>query len=186
MTTQELEEILEGQRENPSVEFKTACNWDVSLFAKDMLAIANVRDGGHIIVGVEDGTFTRHGVTDAQLATYSEETIMDQVANYADPFITFSISFPEDRDGKKYVVIRIHQFDELPVICRKDGRDVKRGTIYYRTRNGRPQSSPITNSYDLRDILLLATSRTMQKLHDVGFDVSPSNRQQLESELEGL
>lgn len=186
MTTQELEEILEGQRENPSIEFKAACDWSIDVFVKDILAIANTRDGGYIIIGVEDGTFTRQGATETQIATYSEETIMDQVAEYADPFVTFSISFPQDLDSRKYVVMKIYQFDELPVICKKDGRGATRGTIYYRTRNGRPQSSPVKNSYDLREIILLSVARTMQKLRDVGFEISSSSTQQLESELEGL
>lgn len=186
MTTEELEEILEGQRENPSVEFKTACDWNIDLFVKDILAITNTRDGGYIIVGVEDGTFTREGVTELQIGTFIEEIIMDQVAEYADPFVTLNISFPQDFDGKKYVVIRVVQFDELPVICRKDGRGAVRGTIYYRTKNGRPQSSPVKNSYDMRDIILLSVSRTMRKLRDVGFEVPSESHQQLESELEGL
>ncbi len=186
MTTQELEEKLEGQAETPNTEFKQAVEWNVDLFVKDILAITNVRDGGVIIIGVEDGTFVRQGLTDAQIATFSEEKIRDQLAEYADPYVSLRVSFPKDVDGKQYVVIEISQFEELPVICKKDGRDVNRGVIYYRTKSGRPQSAPIRNSFDMRDLVLLATVRNLQKMREVGFTVESPDQQQFTSELEGL
>jgi predicted HTH transcriptional regulator len=61
MNTQELEQILEGGTETQRIEFKGACDWSVRLLAKDILALSNVRDGGYIVVGVEDETFNRQG-----------------------------------------------------------------------------------------------------------------------------
>ncbi len=58
MTTEELEELLEGAEETDALEFKQAMNWDDGL-VKDILAMANIEDGGRIVVGIDDGTFAR-------------------------------------------------------------------------------------------------------------------------------
>jgi hypothetical protein len=43
--------LLEAQAESQTLEFKAACNWDISRMAKDILALSNVQDGGVIIIG---------------------------------------------------------------------------------------------------------------------------------------
>lgn len=188
MTTEELEEILDGGSETPRIEFKAQYNWEVTLFAKDILALSNTQDGGFIIVGVEDGTFTRQGVTSSQRSTYVIDTMRDQMTVYADPHVNFTVEFPQDRNGLDFVVIRVHQFEEIPVICRKP--DQKAGTtaptIYTRNSNRRVESGPVSNVYDLRNILEIATVKMMQLKTKLGYTVKESTKQQLEEELEGL
>lgn len=59
--------------------------WDVKALVKHILAMANVRDGGVILIGVGDKTSERQGVTDKQRSTYDLDTMRDQLAKYADP-----------------------------------------------------------------------------------------------------
>ncbi len=186
MTTQELEEKLEGATETQTVEFKNSCDWDVKTFAKDILALSNVQDGGHIIIGVEDGSFNRKGITATQKETYKIDVMKDQMTAFADPHVNFTIDFPKDRDEKEYAVIRVFQFEEVPVICRKDSNDTKAGTLYYRNKNRRAESAPVSNSYDMRDIIQLATIRMMQRKVELGFTVSSSVKKKLDDELNGL
>ena len=186
MNTEELESLLQAQTETPSVEFKGACHWDVTRLAKDILAISNVQDGGHIIIGVEDKTFARQGVTAAQKATFALETMCDQMTAYADPHVNFAVEFPIDANGKEYVVIKVYQFEEIPVICRRDGADVRAGVIYYRNKNRRIESAAVSNSYDMRDIIELATVRMMQRKQRFGYTVTADDKQKFDEELKGL
>jgi predicted HTH transcriptional regulator len=185
MDTDELESILEGQAETPSVEFKGACSWDVGRLAKDILALSNVQDGGVIIIGVEDDTFKRQGVDAAQMQSFKIEVMRDQMAAFADPHVNFTVEF-SDIGGKAYVLIRVRTFEEIPVICRKDSKDTQAGRIYYRNKNRRVESAPVSNSYDMRDIVEVATVRMMQRKQRFGYIVTPASKQQFDEELGGL
>jgi len=67
--TDELEQRLEGGEETQTFDIKAAMVWDVKVLVKHILAMANVRDGGVILIGVGDKTFERQGVTDKQRST---------------------------------------------------------------------------------------------------------------------
>lgn len=185
MNTEEFELYLQGQAESPTLDFKAAMLWNASSLAKDILAFSNVQDGGRIIIGIEDGTFVRQGITEAQRHSYNIDLMRDQMASFADPHVDFSVEFPVDKDGKQYACIRVEPFDEIPVICRKDSADTRAGTIYYRNRNRRVESASVSNSYDMREIVEVATVRMMQKKLRAGFSVG-SNTVQQRSESEAL
>jgi len=162
MTTDEFEGLIEGASESASLDLKAAMTWSVGSLIKDILAMTNIQDGGRIVVGVNDD-LTRVGLTDDQLASFDEEVMKDQVAEYADPYVLFNVRQAMDRDGLKYIVINISEFDETPVICRKGGADVKRGEVYYRSRSGRPASAHITREHDMRNVLDRAVIKLMTK-----------------------
>ena len=189
MTDKELEELLSGGRETQSLEVKGRMNWSCSSLAKDILALANWRDGGKIVIGIEDQTFARQGVDPATRDTYQVETMRDQLARYADPHVDIKLSFPFDASGEQYVVIEVASFKEIPVICCKDGPDTRAGTIYYRNSNRRVESAAVSNSYDMRDIITVAVSRMRERLRSAG--LGPISRgasvtEKLDQELDGL
>jgi len=64
----------------------------------------------------------------------------------------------------EYAVIRVYEFEELPVICKKDSNDTKTQIIYYRNKNRRIESAAISNSNDLRDLILLATRKMLMMI----------------------
>jgi predicted HTH transcriptional regulator len=160
ITTEELEGIL-SKGETSIVEFKQQHAWDALLFAKDILAFSNTRNGGYIIVGVEDKSHARQGVTPEQQASYNIDIMKDQISKYADPFVNFSVEFPKDNHGLIYVAISIFQFEQIPVICKiSDQRaGVFAGVIYHRNSNRRPESAAVSNSYDMRTIIQMSTFR---------------------------
>ncbi|MFA5087094.1 MAG: ATP-binding protein [Candidatus Paceibacterota bacterium] len=186
MTTEELEAKLEGQTESQNLEFKGDVAWDVKSIIKDVLAMSNLQDGGYIILGINDKSLERIGISSANMETYNYDIMKDQIAPYADPFVDFRLYFPKDKDGKDYVVIRIFPFRQIPTICRKDGADVRAGVIYYRNNNGRPQSAAVSNSNDMRDIIEVATLKMMQKKKEIGFTAEVDDKSKLDKELMGL
>jgi predicted HTH transcriptional regulator len=189
MNSAELEQRLEAAAETQSFEVKASMVWDEKSLARDIMALSNVRDGGVLLIGVEDGTFARQGVDATTRATYDVDVMRDQMTKYADPHVDFTVSFPKDGDGKTYVAIEVSPFREVPVICRKDSADTKAGAIYYRNTNRRVESAPVSNSYDMRDIITVAATRTRQRLHDLGVSVTSASdvfRAQLDQELGGL
>jgi len=191
MNTKELEEKLEGQAESQNIEFKCAIPWHVKSFARALLALANVRDGGFIIVGIKDGTLERQGVANAIKATYKIDEMKDQMNSFADPHVDFSVYFPKDKSGLDFVIMRVFQFEEIPVICIKSHEEAgtQAGRLYYRNKNKRVESAPVSNSYDMRSIVDMATVKMMQRKGEIGYTVKTlgkSVQKQLDEELEGL
>ena len=185
ITTDELEAKLTGGVETPTLEVKAACLWSAPLLAKDILAMSNVRDGGYIIIGVEDATFRRQGITPEQKASYHLDTMRDQMAKYADPRVVFTVEFPRDKNDFEFSVIRVLPFDEVPVICAVENDELRRGIVYYRNTNAKVESAPVSNANDMRDIMMTAAQRMMRRLQEAGFTVQEQANAE-ESTLQAL
>lgn len=186
MDTQALESLLDGAEETDTLEFKGAMAWDRNTLVKDILAMANTLDGGRIVIGVEDGTYRRQGLSDDQIATYDFEQMRDQIAPFADPLVVFRSEIVSDRDGLRYAVIEVSSFEVIPVICKRDGADVQEGTIYFRSRTRRPQSARVQNSSDMREIVESSVARSMRRLTRMGFVAEQQDRYDYDAELGGL
>ena len=174
MTEDELRELLEAGEETPRREYKQSHPFTHQAFQatliRTILAMSNVRDGGRIIIGVEEegNSYAPTGMRPEHVDTYDRDTIKDKVGEYADPYVDFSIDTGVYQ-GKTFLVITVREFDEIPVICKKDGRDLIRGTIYTRTRTRRPESARVSTHADMRDIIELAVDKGMRKLQQRGY-----------------
>ncbi len=174
MTEDELRELLEAGEETPRREYKQSHPFTDPAFQasliRTILAMSNVRDGGHIIVGVEErgNSYALTGMRPEHVLTYDRDTMKDRVGEYADPYVDFSVD-TGPYEGKTFLVITVREFDEVPVICKKDGRDLTRGTVYTRTRTRRPESARVSNHADMREIIQLAVDKGVQKLQERGY-----------------
>lgn len=185
MTTEEFESLLESGIETQGFDFKSACDWDVNTFAKDILAMSNVRDGGYIIIGVNEvnNGYERAGTTEDQRRAYNIDIMKDQMGGFADPYVDFEVDFPSDNSNLNYVLISIKEFRDIPVICKRNSRETNAGVIYYRNRNRRSESAPVSNSYDMREIIELATAKLMRRLREFGFSAENIDERQFNDEL---
>jgi predicted HTH transcriptional regulator len=141
--------------------------------------MANRRDGGLVIIGVEDngGVLNPVGLSEVDLATWEYDLIADQIARYADPSVSFEREIKE-YNSARYVLLTIEEFADIPVLCKRPYPDVLReGACYVRSRR-KPETSEIPTFADMRDLLELATEKRLQEylaqLQRLGLIVLPT------------
>ena len=148
MTDEEFAQLLALSREISGVEFKgPGSRADRQLFARvvrAVLGMANRRDGGIVVIGVEDtgASLNPVGLIDNDLDNWRYDDVADGIASYADPSVSFELEVKE-HDSKKYVVLIVAEFEDIPVLCKRDYPNVLRdGACYVRTRR-KPETSEI-------------------------------------------
>lgn len=169
MTKDRFIELTQVAREGRNLEFKRSAPWHTSDFkakiVKSILAFSNVRDGGIIVIGVErqpDQSYRFTGVTPEHLATYSDDHMASVVAEYADPYARFVLDKAEV-DGNTFLVILVDEFDEIPVVCKRDGAsNLRKGAIYTRTYRI-SESAEVPSQTELREILEMAIDKGIRK-----------------------
>lgn len=198
-----LKERVQGAldllQEGRSVDFKRAAMWDELKqgIPKDILAMSNLRDGGIIIIGVEesDNKWTRTGMTDEQLNTYNPDDMIDHVNKYASPSMTFNVVKHTDDEGLKYLVIRAHEFEEKPFVCKRNCADELRQGAFYVRPLGKAESRKVQTADEMHDLLELSvekrTRNFMRQIQRVGFDLKTmrlekTDEDKFDDELEGL
>lgn len=155
VTEREFAEILQQGHETPGVEFKgPGLRSDKQLFAKVVraaLAMANRRGGGQIIVGVREdaGQLVADGITAADLSTWNHDDVTGALSAYADPYVSASVQ-PLPYQGKSFVIITVDEFEEVPVLCKKEYQAVLRDGACYVRRKGRIESSEVPNHAEMR------------------------------------
>jgi predicted HTH transcriptional regulator len=162
-------ELTQLAKEGRNLEFKRSTPWELSEFkakiVKSILAFSNVRDGGAIVIGVEcqpDQSYRFTGITAEHLATYTEDHLASVVAEYADPYAKFAVD-KADVDGNTYLIILVSEFDEIPVICKRDGAcNLRKGAFYTRTYRI-PESAEVPSQTELREILEMAIDKGLRK-----------------------
>lgn len=188
---------LDRCQEQQWLDFKESQPWDELKWwlIKTIMAMANLRDGGLIVVGVSErgDTWNLQGVSSSDLSSYDYDDIIDQVTKYASPHIRVDIVLHRHDDGNEYLVFLIHQFTETPVVCKKNSPDGLRerdrfsaGDFFVRPP-GKPQTEKVTDASRLHDLLELAAEnrarRMLEVAHRVGLVPSESSEQQFDAEL---
>ena len=160
--------LIKLNQEKRFLEYKQSENWESIKYniAKSSLAMSNLRDGGYIIIGIKEevnNTFTPTGLKEEHIKTYKYDDIQDFINKYADPQITLDFAMIL-YEGKKFIFIIINEFDEVPIICKRDGPNsiMKKGTIYIRPQ-GKPQSCPVQTQTEMREIIELYGEKNFKK-----------------------
>jgi predicted HTH transcriptional regulator len=169
--SEEYRAIIYAGSEDRNREYKQSFPWERSTHGKTMakivrtiLAMSNLRDGGHVVIGVEEGiSYQPTGMHVDHLETFSYDKVADFVRNFADPYAKFSLDVVH-LDGVDFVVISVSGFDEFPVVCRSSYADIlAEGAVYTRPRSGCPRSASISRYVDMRELLDLAVERGIRR-----------------------
>lgn len=173
--------LINSPHEERWLEFKRTMAWSDrgsrARIIKSILAMSNIRNGGWIVIGKEDqgdGTFNPTGMTQEDFDTYNPEHIKTDVNNYADPYAIFNIEKRED-NGRLFVLLRVYEFNEIPVICKRSYGDILQDGVMYTRSRGRPESIPVPSQSEMREIIRMATTkavrRWLEQMQEIGLRI---------------
>lgn len=159
---------LDYCEESRNIEFKRSAPWtDLKLkIIKTAMAMANLRDGGLIIIGVSEqgDTWELAGIDEEHLSTFDPDVISSDFHRYASPHIEFTAVRVKHTNGRIFLAISVDEFDETPVVNKKayDG-EMRRGEMFVRKR-GPVRTEPITDARDMHDALVLAAEKRAKRI----------------------
>lgn len=175
LTTEEVEAALSSGYELQGFELKgPGSRTDAHLFAKvtrAALSMGNLRDGGHIVIGVQHGdpATMLPGLVDDDLNSWlAYDDVARKLAERADPPLRFDVARRVLSSGANVAVIQVFEFSDTPHLCAKDYQDVphkrpllRKGALYVRPRKV-PETSEVASLVEMRDIIDLATEKALR------------------------
>lgn len=192
MTEEEFSQLIQPNHEHRNLEVKGPASWEDREFkckiCKTILGMSNIRDGGSIIIGIregEDDTFVLEGTSQEQANTWSSDTILSFVNEYADPYVNLDIE-QVNFQGHLFIVLRVWEFESLPVICRRDGANgLRKGAIYTRPHR-MPETAIVPEQTEMREILDMAVEKQLvelqTRLYRAGIQIAPRIDEREESQ----
>lgn len=194
-----LREYIERCGEQRNLEYKRSMSWDKpetkAKLTKATLAMSNLRDGGVIVIGmdeIENGKWIPAGMPPSDFDSYNQDHCVEHFNKYADPFVECTIHKIR-HEAKLFVIIEVSEFDELPVVCKKDdSANLERGRIFIRSRS-KNETTRVQSQTEMREILTLATEKGVRKfittIERSGLkvtDIHGHHNEFFEQELNGL
>lgn len=191
---EKLLNLLNKGSESKGFDYKGRVSWQEAKLelTKDILAMSNIQYGGVIVIGMSEnrvtGLFEPEGLPGEWVADYDVTKVSDFVNKYADPRVSIEVK-PASYQGKTFVFIFVKEFEEIPIICRKDAVDVlKAGETYIRTDSA--TSVPISSLGDrrveeMRKLLDLALRKKRDNLLETirgMVDMAPRTEDKVSSE----
>jgi hypothetical protein len=177
-SSDELVRLIQAAGESTNIDAKGPMEWDGGAasagLTKDILALANSRDGGVIVLGkdeAEPGKFNLSGLSEPQAASFETTKVATWVNNHCSPPVKLTC-YRQHYGGVEFVVIAVNEFEDIPAICTKQyeipcpGKKSKvllrKGTIYIRTANA--ESAPLTSIEEMRQLIGLATTKRTDQM----------------------
>ncbi len=199
-----LVDLVRRGREQRNLEYKGSSvgepfAWGTdpvnSRITRTIMAMANI-GGGSIVIGVDEvspGVWVPNGVDESVAASYRQDDVQVYVNGRADPYVELSVR-RVDWERRRFVVIQVNGFIELPVVCTRNAGSLKEGAVYTRPY-AKHETAEIRTQSEMREILDRAIEVGVQKrlrpiveaLRDtlnVRLDVS--DEQRFDAQREGL
>lgn len=164
ISAERIRELVRLGNENRNLDYKGAFSWEMVSndakceIAKDILAFSNTRDGGVILIGVNDKSGTLEGLTEEQYASFDQTKFNSFVHRYTDPRHTSNIHRIVV-DQKRVIAIDVPEFADVPILCARDANSsvkpnrliLRRAALYMRT--DKATSEPIEDADAMRELL---------------------------------
>lgn len=135
--------------------------------ARGCLSLGNRRDGGHLIIGINDANPEQllPGLMPDDLASWTYDDVARTLREYADPPIRFELATRTLSSEAAVVVLEVLEFEDTPHFCDRtfgDGDVLQEGELYVRPR-GVPETSRIARAVDMRDLIELAAEKRLRR-----------------------
>jgi hypothetical protein len=166
---EELEGALALGYEGRSLELKGSGSFGDrrfrALIARASLGMGNIRDGGYVVIGIDDTNpgALLPGLNPDELASW---LVYDEVSaglnTYADPPLGLDVREVALSSGVSVAVLRIAEFEVVPHLCARTYDDVlSEGALYVRSRRI-PETAQVRTSAEMREILDLAVEKRLR------------------------
>jgi hypothetical protein len=167
---EQLAAIIEVGYEQRGIEFKSAGDRTDRAFlanvARAVLALANQRDGGHVIVGLSENGIdaAETGLSEEQLRQWlSFDDVTDQINAYADPPVRIQLGRGQLPNGRSVAIIEVAEFSEIPILSKKDYPERIVAKQLYTRSMAKPESSTSLTQNELREVVTLATEKQLAR-----------------------
>lgn len=160
-----------------TTDFKAATPWPAkgsderARLIKHMIGYSNARDGGYLLIGVDDLTKQATGLTDAQARTWDPSSLAEALDQFAAPPPRLKVCQGRTDANHLLVAIHIAEFADQPTVCIREhassvGAPAKRmilrkGALY--VRHG-ASTKEIDNEALMRELLRRAYIKNAQAL----------------------
>src|SRR2546422_2058781 len=162
MLESELRDLLKSPKESANTDYKAGFVWDKTNrdkkyeLIRDLLAMANTKDGGQIIFGIDDA-FNFTGVSEEISHSIDTSSVCQMLHSAGDPKVSCEIS-KTVLDGKILVIFEVREFEDTPVICTDTIKSsdqsrsiLRKGAIYMRTSAATTEEIP--SAQEMRELL---------------------------------
>ncbi|WP_215115399.1 helix-turn-helix domain-containing protein [Exiguobacterium sp. s80] len=191
-------ELLNVGGETRNIEFKKSYDWadpkHKAKIVKCILSMSNTKDGGYLVLGIDDNkTLQEEKLCGMDLEHYKKinyDDVVVQVNKFADPPISFQMH-PVEEKGTNFWLFRIPEFEEIPIICKKNGdENLTEGAIFSRSKS-KPESAIIRSQSEMRELINTAINKGIKEFYtrvrDSGLQITDDNSSsKYEAELDGI
>jgi hypothetical protein len=168
-TAEELESALGTGYEGRSFELKGHGRSDDKRFlakvARAALSMGNLRDGGQIVIGIDDKAPQEMlpGLNEDERASWlAYDDVSARLAVYCDPPVRFDAAPVALSNGATVVVLQVHEFADIPHLCAEGYPEVLRKAALYARSRKLPETAEVASSVEMREILDLAVEKRLR------------------------
>jgi len=141
-------------------------------FAKHVIGMSNRKDGGYLLIGVEDGTLMPVSLTEDQVKSWDAAQVNAWLAPFAAPAPVVQVFCGSLEDGTVLIALRVPPFDEQPLVCTRTVNDTdnkpitREGALYIRTEE--TSTREVSTEAQMRELLGRAyVKRAERLLYDI-------------------
>jgi predicted HTH transcriptional regulator len=128
--------------------------------------MGNLRDGGYVIVGIDDDRMEamQPGLSDEQAESWRYDDVARRLREYSDPPLAIDLKPFELSSGARVVVLQVAEFVDTPHFCARDAGDtLRRGMLYVRATTV-PETRAIATADEMRELIALSTEKQLRSM----------------------